>query len=286
MRLALREVRLAFRRAPLLGVLSVLTIAFSLYAFGLYGLVAINIREALRGIEERVEIRAFIRDDSREAAVDTLVREASMMREVATAVYVTPESAYVRAKSELPEFAELLEGTVLPGSVEVRLKEGMRDPLTVRAVANRLERYAIIDDVRYGREWVEKLYRVRNIAGVAGLGLGAVLALVATIIIGSTIRVAVLARSKEIEIMRMVGATNAFIRRPYLIDGLLKGIIGGVAALGMIALTNNVVSQTLVATRFFETWMIVAGIAAGALLGFLGSFASVSRHLRADRPRE
>ena len=286
MRLALREVRLAFRRAPLLGVLSVLTIAFSLYAFGLYGLVAINIREALRGIEERVEIRAFLRDDSREAAVDTLVREASMMREVATAVYVTPESAYVRAKSELPEFAELLEGTVLPGSVEVRLKEGMRDPLTVRAVANRLERYAIIDDVRYGREWVEKLYRVRNIAGVAGLGLGAVLALVATIIIGSTIRVAVLARSKEIEIMRMVGATNAFIRRPYLIDGLLKGIIGGVAALGMIALTNNVVSQTLVATRFFETWMIVAGIAAGALLGFLGSFASVSRHLRADRPRE
>jgi cell division transport system permease protein len=286
MKLALREVQLAFRRAPLLGVLSVLTIAFSLYAFGLYGLVAINIREALRGIEERVEIRAFIRDDSREAAIDTLVREAGMMREVAQVVYVTPESAYVRARNELPEFAGLLEGTVLPGSVEVRLREGMRDPETVRIVANRLERYAIIDDVRYGREWVEKLYRVRNIAGVAGLGLGAVLALVATIIIGSTIRVAVLARAKEIEIMRMVGATNGFIRRPYLVDGLLKGIIGGLAALGMIALTNNVVSRTLVATRFFETWMIVAGIAVGALLGFLGSMASVSRHLRADRPRE
>jgi cell division transport system permease protein len=286
MRLAFREVQLAFRRAPLLGVLSVMTIAFSLYAFGLYGLVAINIREALRGIEERVEIRAFIRDDSREAAIDTLVREAGMMREVARVVYVTPESAYVRARNELPEFAGLLEGTVLPGSVEVQLKEGMRDPETVRAVANRLERYGIIDDVRYGREWVEKLYRVRNIAGVAGLGLGAVLALVATIIIGSTIRVAVLARAKEIEIMRMVGATNGFIRRPYLVDGLLKGIIGGLAALGMIALTNNVVSRTLVATRFFETWMIVAGIAVGALLGFLGSMASVSRHLRADRPRD
>ena len=286
MRLALREVQLAFRRAPLLGVLSVLTIAFSLYAFGLYGLVAINIRQALRGIEERVEIRAFIRDDSRELAVDTLVREASMMREVQSAVYVTPESAYVRAKNELPEFAELLEGTVLPGSVEVRLKEGMRDPLTVRTVANRLERYGIVDDVRYGREWVEKLYRVRNIAGVAGLGLGAVLALVATIIIGSTIRVAVLARAKEIEIMRMVGATNGFIRRPYLIDGILKGIIGGLAALALIALTNNVVSRTLVATTFFETWMMVAGVGVGALLGFLGSFASVSRHLRADRPRD
>lgn len=286
MRLTLREVNLAFRRAPLLGVLSVLTIAFSLYAFGLYGLVAINIREALRGIEERVEIRAFIRDDAREIAVDTLVREASMMPEVATAVYVTPESAFVRARNELPEFADVLEGTVLPGSVEVRLKEGSRDPLTVRSVANRLERYRIVDDVRYGREWVEKLYRVRNIAGVAGLGLGAVLALVAVIIIGSTIRVAVLARAKEIEIMRLVGATNAFIRRPYLVDGLIKGVVGGLAALAMVAFTSNVVSNNLVATRFFDTWMIMAGLAAGALLGLFGSLVSVSRHLRADRPRD
>ena len=286
MRLALREVRLAFRRAPLLGVLSVLTIAFSLYAFGLYGLVAINIREALRSIGERVEIRAFISDDSRERDIDTLVREAGMMPEVSSVVYVTPESAFVRAQAELPEFSEVLEGTVLPGSVEVRLKEGSRDPLTVRAVANRLERYAVVDDVRYGREWVEKLYRVRNIAGIAGLGLGAVLALVATIIIGSTIRVAVLARAKEIEIMRLVGATNGFIRRPYLIDGVLKGVIGGAVALVMILLTNNVVSRSLVATRFFDTWMIVAGIAAGAALGFIGSMVSVGRHLRADTPRE
>jgi cell division transport system permease protein len=233
-----------------------------------------------------VEIRAFIRDDARELSVDTLVREASNMREVASAVYVTPESAFVRAKTELPEFGALLQGTLLPGSVEVRLKEGQRDPLTVKNVANRLERYAIVDDVRYGREWVEKLYRLRNIAGVAGLGLGAVLALVASIIIGSTIRVAVLARAKEIEIMRLVGATNGFIRRPYLVDGVLKGVIGGVTALAMIALTNNIISRTLVATRFFETWMIVAGLAAGALIGFLGSLASVSRHLRADRPRE
>ncbi len=286
MKLTLREVQLAFRRAPLLGVLSVLTIAFSLYAFGLYGLVAINIKSALNNIEERVEIRAFVRDDARELSVDTLVVQALQMHEVASAVYVTPESAFVRAQTELPEFAEVLEGTVLPGSVEVRLKEGFRDPLTVRNVANRLERYPVVDDVRYGREWVEKLYRVRNIAGVAGMGLGAVLALVATIIIGSTIRVAVLARAREIEIMRLVGATNAFIRRPYLLDGIIKGVVGGCIALALIAFTNNVVSKTLVSTKFFDGWMIAAGLLAGALIGFVGSLASVSRHLRSDRPRD
>jgi cell division transport system permease protein len=285
MNLALREVKLAFVRAPLLGVLSVITIAFSLYAFALYGLVAINIREALRSVENRVEIRAFIRENAREVTIDTLVREAAGMPEVATAVYVTPESAFVRARSELPEFADALEGTVLPGSVEVRLREGFRDPRTVRTVANRLERYSVVDDVRYGREWVEKLYHVRTIAGVAGLGLGAVFALVAAIIIGSTIRMAVLARSREIEIMRLVGATNGFIRRPYLIDGLVKGILGGLGALALTSVTNDVVSRNLVETRFFETWMIVAGVATGAMIGFIGSLVSVSRHLRDDAPR-
>lgn len=286
MNLTLREVRLAFVRAPLLGVLSVLTIAFSLYAFGLYGLIAMNINDALNVVEERVEIRAFIRDDARELSVDTLVNEVLRLPEVMSAQFVTPESAFVRARAELPEFADVMEGTVLPGSVEVRLKEGYRDPVSVRRVANIIERYVVVDDVRYGREWVEKLYHVRNIASVAGLGLGAVLALVAAIIIGSAIRVAVLARAREIEIMRLVGATNAFIRRPYLVDGVIKGVLGGLIALALVAITNNVVSSTLVSTRFFDNSMIAAGVAAGALIGFLGSLISVSRHLRADWPGE
>jgi cell division transport system permease protein len=169
---------------------------------------------------------------------------------------------------------------VLPGSVELRLKPESRDPDAVKEVSNRLSTYPAVEEVRYGREWVEKLYRIRNIAAFVGTGLGLVLALVATIIIGATIRMAILARTREIEIMRLVGATNGFVRLPYLIDGVAKGVLGGVLACLLVWGANGVVSRNLVETQFFDTRQISLGILAGALLGLVGSWISVGRHLR------
>ena len=280
MRLALREVLLAFRRAPLLAMLSVTTIAFSLFAFGLFGLVAINIRSALRAIEDRVEVRAFLVDNTSEEAVGLLLQNALRMPQVASAAYVSPDSALQRARAELSEFRDVMDGSVLPASVEIRLKGESRDPASVKEVAGKLGTYPAVEEVRYGREWVEKLYRIRTIAAFAGTGLGIVLALVATIIIGATIRMAILARTREIEIMRLVGATNGFVRLPYLIDGIGKGILGGVLATLLVWLSNGVVSRNLVATEFFDARQISLGILAGAMLGLVGSWISVGRHLR------
>lgn len=280
MKLALRESLMAFRRAPLLGILSITTIAFSLFAFGLFGLVALNLRAALRDVGDRVEIRAFIADGTTEDAVATLLGDATLFPEVAQAGFVSPDSALARARFELPEFRDVLDVSVLPASIEVQLKEGFRDPTNVKAVAARISSYSFVDDVRYGQEWVEKLYRLRNIAAVAGSGLGLVFALVAIIIIGSTIRMAVLARAREIEIMRLVGATNWFVRSPYLIEGTVKGLLGGAVALVLTWFASNVISRNLVETTFFDPWQVGAGLAAGALIGLGGSAVSVGRHLK------
>jgi cell division transport system permease protein len=280
MRLAFREAFNAFRRAPLLGVLSITTIAFSLFAFGLFGLVALNLRAALHNIEDRVEIRAFIADGATEDAITTLLSDATAFPEVAQAGLVSPDSALARARLELPEFRDVLDVSVLPASIEVHLKDGFRDPAHVKDVATRIANYSFVDDVRYGQEWVEKLYKLRNIAAIAGAGLGVVFALVAIIIIGSTIRMAVLARAREIEIMRLVGATNWFVRAPYLIEGVVKGLLGGAVALLLTWVASSVISQNLVATKFFEPWQVGAGLLAGALIGLIGSAVSVGRHLR------
>jgi cell division transport system permease protein len=280
MRLAFREVILAFRRAPLLAVLGVVTIGFSLFAFGLFGLVAINIRSALRDIEDRVEIRAFLVDGARDAQVEELIRSIVNFPEVADVGYVSPDSALQRARAELDEFRDVMEGTFLPGSVELRLKEGFRDPDRVQQLSRKLETFAVVDEVRYGREWVEKLYRIRNIAGLAGSVLGAVFALVAVIIIGSTIRMAILARTREIEIMRLVGATNWFVRLPYLLDGTIKGLLGGGLAVLLAWGTATLVSRNLMATTFFTGEQVMLGIFAGGMLGLVGSWLSVGRHLR------
>ncbi len=282
MRLAWREVWLAFRRAPLLAVLSVTTIAFSLFAFGLFGLVALNIREALRTVEARVELRAFLDDGTGEDALATALGDVAAFPEVLDVGYVSPDSALARARVELAEFSDVLDAAVLPASIEVRLRDGFRDPTTVEDVADRIDTYPFVDEVRYGSEWVEKLYRVRTVAGVASIVLGSVFALVAVVIIGSTIRMSVLAREREIEIMRQVGATNSFIRRPFLIDGLLKGALGGAFALVLSVLARSGLEQSLdVQTVFFTPGQAALGILAGSAIGFLGSFVSVGRHLRA-----
>jgi cell division transport system permease protein len=156
----------------------------------------------------------------------------------------------------------------------------MRSRKTVKSVADRIKSYHFVDDVRYGEEWVEKLYRLRNIATVAGITLGVAFAAVAVIIIGATIRMTVLARAKEISIMRLVGATDMFIRMPFLIDGLVKGVFGGLLALLFVWITNRIINEYFIETIFFDRQLMFLGVIGGALMGVLGSLVSVGRHLR------
>jgi cell division transport system permease protein len=280
MRLTLRETLLAFRRAPLLSALSVMTIAFSLFSLGLFVLVAVNIRDALQQLEERVEIRAYVADGTPIEAIAAALGDIGAFPEVARAEGVSQDEALERARSELGEFRDVFDAAFLPASIEVRLKPGYRDPENVSAIAARIRTYPFVDDVRFGEEWVRKLYNIRNLATAAGIILGVAFAAVAVIIIGATIRMAVLARGREIAIMRLVGATDGFIRRPFLLEGLAKGVLGGVLALALTFFAHSLISRTLVATRFFDARIVLAGIAFGALIGLLGSAVSVGRHLR------
>lgn len=280
MRLAFREAFRAFNRAPMLSALSVTTIAFSLFAFGLFGLVALNLRHALQQVEDRVEVRGFVAPGTSPEAVSTAVDDIGLYPEVGSVRLVTEAQALERARRELREFTDVFEEGLLPASIEVRMKPGFGNPETVRTVAQRLENYDFIDDVRFGEEWVENLYRLRNIATGAGIALGVTFALVAIIIIGSTIRMAVLARSREIAIMRLVGATDGFIRLPFLIEGAIKGTMGGALALILTWVAVQVSGRWVLQVQFFEAPMALAGIVAGAGIGLLGSALSVGRHLR------
>jgi len=271
----------AFKRSPLLSALSVTTIAFSLFAFGLFGLVALNIRNALQRVEERVEIRAFVADSTPIEKITAAADEIAKYPEVLNVEIVTQEQALERARKELGEFKDVFDAQFLPPSLDVKLKSGFRDPKTVRKIVDQVHEFDFVDDVRFGEEWITQLYRLRNIAGVAGIALGLAFAAVAVIIIGATIRMAVLARSREISIMRLVGATDGFIRRPFLIEGSIKGVLGGVLALILTYLAMRLLEQYLhFETAFFDRRLATLGVVFGALMGFLGSAVSVGRHLR------
>ena len=276
----LREAFETFQRSPLLSALSVTTIAFSLFALGLFGVVALNIREALERLEDRVEIRAFVAVGTPSEDVLQAANDIASFPEILSAQLVTQEQALQRAQAELGEFRDVFEGAVLPASIDLRLRPGQRDPATVKQVAERVKAYSFVDDIRYGEEWIEKLYRLRNVAGIAGLVLGFVFAAVSVIIIGTTIRMAVLARAKEISIMRLVGATDEYIRRPFLVEGFAKGVLGGLLALALTWIAQALISRYVIETIFFDARVAVLGLLFGALIGLAGSAFSVWRHLR------
>ena len=280
MRLALRETIIGFRRAPMLSVLSITTIAFSLFAFGLFSLVAVNIRKTLAEVESRVEIRAFLADGTPVEVVSAAMGDIGAFPEVSRVEYVSPDSALARARSELGEFKDVFESAFLPASIDVRMREGHRDPATVKMIAGRIKSFEFVDDVRFGEDWVDKLYRIRSVATATGVVLGLAFAAVAIIIISATIRMAVMARAREISIMRLVGATDGFIRRPFLIDGFLKGVLGGLLALSFTWVASQVISHNFVQTAFFSRGLASLGVLGGAVIGVLGSSLSVGRHLR------
>jgi cell division transport system permease protein len=287
MRLLWRESLMSFRRTRTLSILSVITIAFALFVTGLFGLVAINLRGAIGQMEERVEVVAFVLRGTPSQSIAVASQDIGAFPEVLTVRYVSEEEALERAKADLVEFQDAyrdLEVNPLPPSLELRLKPGYRDADHAGEVAERLRGFPFVEDVRYGQDWVRNLDRLRNIAGLVGLAIGLAFAMVSIVIIGVTIRISVLQRAREIHIMRLVGATDWFIRGPFLLEGAIKGAMGGVVAILLCAAVFwSFKSQGMglgVGIRFFRPGDVLLLLVFGVLLGLLGSLVSVGRHLR------
>lgn len=283
MRYALREAIAAFRRSPLLTGLSAGMIALSLFVVGLFGLAAFNVRHVVQGVEARVEIVAYLRDDANAGSVEIAEGQIREYPEVSAVRYVSREEALEIAKRELEEFETLfgsLERNPLPASLEVSLKPGQASAEAVRDVVRRLQLYDFVEDVRYGNEWLDKVFTLRRAAGTATLLLGTGFALVAALIIGAAVRMAVYARRDEITIMRLVGATDAFVRRPFVLEGLITGLGGAILAVIGTRAMYKLITGRIFDLEWLPTEWLAAGVGFGALLGLLAAMVAVRRHLR------
>jgi cell division transport system permease protein len=281
---ALREALSAFRRSPLLAFLSVVAIGFSLFVIGLFGLTAWNIGRAIEQVEEKVEIVAYLDDATTPAQVELAQQEVRALPGVLDLRYVTKTEALATAMAEMAEFGDVfadLDNNPLPASFEVRMKPGSRTPDAVKRVAERVRAYPFVEDVRYGREWLDKIYQIRRLAGGAATMIGAAFALVAAIIIATAVRIAVFARREEISIMRLVGATDGFVQRPFLLEGVMTGLLGGALAALLTWGSYRVLSATIFQIEMIPgQWMILVVIV-GTIFGFLSSMVAVRRHLEA-----
>ncbi len=287
MNLLWREALLSFHRTRTLSALSVTTIAFALFVSGLFGLVAINMRAAISRVEERVEVVAFLQRGTGSQTLTAAAQDIEAFPEVLAVKYVSEEEALERARAELIEFEDAykdLELNPLPASFELSLRPGFRDASNAGIVAERVRGFPFVEDVRYGKDWVQRLDTLRKLAALVGLAIGFAFALVSVVIIGVTIRITVLQRAREIQIMRLVGATDWFIRGPFLLEGAIKGFLGGVVAVVLCAAVFGAFRSQSIALGtgllFFGPWQGLMLLVFGILLGFSGSLFSVGRHLR------
>jgi cell division transport system permease protein len=280
---SIRESLAGFRRAPLLTGLSVAMISLSLFVVGLFGVAAHNIQLVLNQVESRVEVVAYLRDDASAEQVEALQSELRAIPHVRDVLYVSRRQALEMARVQLRDFESVfmdLETNPFPASVEITLHPGQRNIDVVHEVAAAVGAYPFVEDVRYGQDWLDKVFLLRRVAAASAMVVGGAFAAVAGLIIGAAIRLAIFARREEIAIMRLVGATNGFIRRPFLLEGLLAGALGAALALPATYGVFRVLSDSVVDLVWIPDMWIAIGLLVGALYGMAASAASVRRHLR------
>lgn len=280
---SLREALAAFRRAPLLTGLSAAMVALALFVVGLFTLATYNLRLALSAVEERVEIVVYLRDDARQSEIDLARTEISEFPQVARVRYVSKREALDRARQDLPDFAELFstaEVNPLPQSLEIELRPGSRTRAVVDSLSEAASVYPFVEDVRYGQDWIDKLFTLRRVGAVTTAVLGGAFFLVAALIIGTALRIAIFARREEIYVMRLVGAKNGFIRRPFLLEGAMSGLLGGILAWLLTYVTYRSVYAFLFAVAWLPPGWIGIGIASGTAFGVFASGLALRRHLK------
>ncbi|MCL6611447.1 MAG: permease-like cell division protein FtsX [Peptococcaceae bacterium] len=284
-----REALQSIARNSWLSAASVGTVAVSLLIVGIFALLVVNANEFTRGLESGLEVRVILRDGQSRENINKLQKEIERLPGVSLVEFVSKDQALEEMKRNLQNRREILEGlqndNPLPDAFRIKAVQADQIP----ELAGRLERLNGVDQVIYGHGLVEKLVSATRWVRVAGTGILGILCLAAVFLISTTIRMSVFARRREIGIMVLLGATNWFVRFPYLLEGMILGFLGAVLAglavyAGYMSLANYI-DQSLPfihpVTDQRTIIMVLGGVlGTGLVIGALGSILSIRRFLK------
>jgi cell division transport system permease protein len=273
-------------------VLTSTTMAITLFVFGAFLLLQLNLHKLLKSWGNQIEINAYLDKDLDTEKVQKLMQRVRAFPEVEGVRHISQEHAWKDFQAALGVQSGVLEGLpqdVLPPSFQITIRRNFRDGPTIEDVASRLKREKGITLVEYPQEWVEKLSLLILAVEWAKWILGGVLFLATFFIVGSTVKLALLARRDEIEIMQLVGASEAMIQAPFVLEGMIQGIAGAtVSIVGLWFLFQfvryEIPSFGLLGPfdqiQFLGPRNIGLIMAIGWLLGAAGSLFSLRRFVR------
>jgi cell division transport system permease protein len=278
------------RRAGRVGISAILLITLSLTALGGFWLLSLNLGRAVGQWRDRVKVVVFLKDEPTPAALTDLTRRVEDLEGVQRVRYVGKAEALSALRQSLGAqggVVDHLPRNPLPASLEVTPAEGATTPEATRALAAKLAALPESEEVQGGAEWVEGLARWQRLFQVVGLAVGAVLALAAILTVTTATTLVLHVRRAETEIMRLVGASEAVVRLPQLLQGMVQGLLGAVVALALLEAAYAVgaprleplLQLTLGLARavFLSVPEILLLIAGGAVLGGLGGLLARGR---------
>ena len=275
----------------MVNLVAVTTIALALLILSGFLLLHHNLQQVVVSSAPGLSVSAYLADDLSPEALKKTRAAVEKMPGVAAAEYVDKKMAMADLKKRLGDQADVLDGleeNPLPASLELELEPGMRESGRTEALIAALRNTPGIEDVDYAWAWADKLQVFIRFVRLSGIVLGGLLFLAVVFIVANTIRLTVLSRADEMYLLRLMGATEGFVRAPFYLEGFLQGLCGGLLALAaLFVLYLLLASQvrlplglSMIRFSFLPAGLLWLAPASGGVLGLLGSMLSLSRFMR------
>ncbi|MBI5683251.1 MAG: ABC transporter permease [Deltaproteobacteria bacterium] len=274
----------------LTNIIAVITISLALTILAFFFISYINIGNVLEVFSTEVQITAYLRDDVSEENIMKIKERIMGFSEVGSVEYISKDMAVKMFRQSIHGQKGILEGfgtNPLPASIEIGLKKDFRNSKGVKALVARLNNIKEINDIQYGQEWIDRFTAFLIFFKTAGIIIGLFLLTATVFIISNTIKLTLYARREEIEIMRLVGATESFIKIPFFIEGLFEGLSGAVIAFIILYSSRYILLNStsapfvsMINIPFPITDFMLVLFISGITLGLFGSFVSLVRFLK------
>lgn len=284
-----REVFISLKRNHWMTFASISTVALSLLILGLFFIIVLNLNHMADSLESQVQVNVYLEDELSKARREEIGGELKAMAGVESTLFISKEEAMKRFEERLGDQKTLLaalgDSNPLPASFEVKL----RQPQLVKAAAAAMAKIEGVESAKYGQDVIEPLFDLTRMVRIFGLVVILFLALATVFIISNTIRLTVFARRKEIGIMKYVGATDWFIRWPFLMEGMVLGFFGSVVSIwalrGVYGAVATKIYDTfaflpLIPEQPFLNQVSLVMMVVGTAIGALGSTISLKRFMK------
>ena len=274
-----------------LNAITIITIAVSILIVSAFSLFFVNANEIINSWKKGIRIMAYLKPGVPEVNIPELKQKIKRINGIQDVRFIPKSKALQLLKKQMKRQSSLFENlkeNPLPDAFEIRLIASSQNQDKVEIIATRLESFPQVDEVEYGKRWLGRFTNFFNLFRLTGYAMGGLFFMAAVLIVANTIRLMLYSRREEVEIMRLVGATDRFIKAPFYIQGLIQGTFGGIIGITILFITFMFISSSvdqgfspgLFTIKFLSPGAFFGIILCSMFVGWIGCYISLNQFLK------